>query len=111
MEKYVRYTTENFIERAKKIHGDKYDYSKVNCTNSYTKVCIICPKHGEFWQRPDKHLRGIGCPKCGLESMRKTLTKILILLLTNIITYVKKTITICILDSAAGSAVGIAGTE
>ena len=75
MEKYVRYTTENFIERAKKIHGDKYDYSKVNCTNSYTKVCIICPKHGEFWQRPDKHLRGIGCPKCGLESMRKTLTK------------------------------------
>ena len=75
MKKYSRYTTENFIERAKEIHGDKYDYSKVNCVNSYTKVCIICPIHGEFWQQPDKHLQGRGCPKCGLESMKKTLTK------------------------------------
>ena len=33
--------------------------------NSQTKVCIICPEHGEFWQAPSKHLYGRGCPKCG----------------------------------------------
>ena len=59
-----RLTTEEFVERAKRIHGDKYDYSKVEYINNYTKVCIICPKHGEFWQRPDKHLIGHGCSLC-----------------------------------------------
>ena len=57
--------TEQFIERAKKIHGNKYDYSKTEYINSSTKVCIICPIHGEFWQRPTEHLRGRGCKKCG----------------------------------------------
>lgn len=56
---------EQFIERAKKVHGDKYDYSKTEYINSSTKVCIICPIHGEFWQRPTEHLRGRGCKKCG----------------------------------------------
>lgn len=42
-------TTEEFIEKARKIHGNKYDYSKVVYVNSQTKVCIICPIHGEFW--------------------------------------------------------------
>ena len=41
---------EIFIEKAKKVHGDKYDYSKVQYVNAYTKVCIICTEHGEFWQ-------------------------------------------------------------
>ena len=58
-------TTDEFIERAKKIHGNKYDYSKVKYENTETKVCIICPKHGEFWQTPHHHLMGIGCPYCG----------------------------------------------
>ena len=58
-------TTDEFIERAKKVHGDKYDYSKVKYENTETKVCIICPKHGEFWQTPHHHLNGIGCPYCG----------------------------------------------
>lgn len=53
-----------FIEKACKVHGDKYDYSKVSYVNNRTKVCIICPEHGEFWQTPDKHLCGRGCPKC-----------------------------------------------
>ena len=53
-----------FIEKARKVHGNKYDYSKVNYINSQTKVCIICPEHGEFWQRPNSHLNGNGCPKC-----------------------------------------------
>ena len=57
-------TTEEFINKAKQIHGDKYDYSKVEYINNQTKVCIICPKHGEFWQIPSSHLIGIGCPKC-----------------------------------------------
>ena len=64
-------STEIFIEKCKKLHGDKYDYSKVNYINNYTKVCIICPKHGEFWQIPSDHLRGRGCSKC---SKNKPLT-------------------------------------
>lgn len=42
-------TTKDFIEKAKKVHGDKYDYSKVNYERSTIKVCIICLEHGEFW--------------------------------------------------------------
>ena len=59
------YTTEEFIKKARKLHGDKYDYSKVKYINKYTNVCIICPEHGEFWQKPDKHINARqGCPKC-----------------------------------------------
>ena len=59
------FTTEKFIEKAKEVHGDKYDYSKVKYVNTHTKVCIICPIHGEFWQVPYYHLSGNGCQKCG----------------------------------------------
>lgn len=59
------YSIEDFIRKARLVHGDKYDYSKVNYVNSQTKVCIICPIHGEFWQIPAEHLRGKGCVKCG----------------------------------------------
>ena len=59
---------EEFINKAKKIHGDKYDYSKVNYFNDYTKVCIICPEHGEFWQTPYKHINNKqGCSQCNRE--------------------------------------------
>lgn len=54
----------NFNERAKKVHGNLYDYSNVNYKNARTKVCIICPKHGEFWQLPSNHVSGKGCLKC-----------------------------------------------
>ena len=57
---------DSFIKKAKEIHHDKYDYSKVEYVNSSTKVCIICPEHGEFWQTPSSHLNGRGCPKCGM---------------------------------------------
>ena len=53
-----------FLEKAYKVHGDRYDYSKVEYVNSQTKVCIICPEHGEFWQEPAAHIRGYNCPKC-----------------------------------------------
>ena len=60
-------TTEEFIEKARKVHGDKYDYSKVKYKNGHEKVVIICPKHGEFKQTPNSHLMGQGCSKCFFE--------------------------------------------
>lgn len=59
-----RLTTEEFIEKATAVHDGKYDYSKSHYINTATKVCIICPDHGEFWQVPNNHLLGAGCPKC-----------------------------------------------
>ncbi len=59
--------TEIFVEKAIKIHGDKYDYSKVNYTNSKVKVIIICKEHGEFEMTPNGHLRGNKCRKCKYE--------------------------------------------
>lgn len=61
-------TTESFIEKAREVHGDKYDYSKVVYVNSHTKVCIVCREHGDFWMTPNSHLRGEGCPSCGAVS-------------------------------------------
>jgi hypothetical protein len=60
-----KHTTESFINKAKQVHGDGYDYSKVEYINNKTKVCVICSKHGEFWVRPDNFLSGVGCKKCG----------------------------------------------
>ena len=66
-------STQEFIEKAKKVHGDKYDYSKVEYKGANEKVCIICPKHGEFWQTPSKHTNGKhGCPKCCKNGVRLT---------------------------------------
>lgn len=68
--KHYHYTTKDFIERAKEVHSDKYDYSKVEYVNAYTKVCIICPKHGEFWQNH-------GCPYCKASRLEKNIRKYL----------------------------------
>ena len=60
---------ENFIEKAKQIHGDKYNYDEVEIVNSLTKVKIFCKKHKEyFFQRIYGHLEGKGCPKCANEN-------------------------------------------
>lgn len=61
----IKMAQNKFIEKSKEIHGDRYDYSKVEYVNSQTKVCIICPEHGEFWQTPSSHIQGHGCSKCG----------------------------------------------
>lgn len=61
-------TTEQFIEKAKNVHGDKYDYSKSTYINSTTKLKIVCPTHGEFLQLPANHLSTNGCYKCGREN-------------------------------------------
>lgn len=67
-----RLTTESFRERSMKVHKEEdYDYSKSDVHGTHTKVCIICHEkdengieHGEFWQAPNDHLHGQGCPKC-----------------------------------------------
>ena len=71
VDKYVP-TTEEWIEKARKVHGDKYNYSKVKYVDSKTKVCIICPEHGEFWQNPSNHTNGQGCPKCNLSHLERS---------------------------------------
>ena len=58
-------TKEEFIKRAREVHGDKYDYSKVVYINNHTKVKIICPIHGEFEKCVSHHLQGQGCNTCG----------------------------------------------
>ena len=63
--KHFQSNTQDFIRKSKLVHGDKYDYSKVNYVNNRVKVTIICPEHGEFVQKPLDHLHGSGCPECG----------------------------------------------
>lgn len=75
--------TDYFITRALEVHGDKYDYSKVNYVNNKKKISIIChntdefgKEHGEFLQTPHDHLSGCGCPKCRLISQIKLFNKL-----------------------------------
>jgi len=56
--------SEEFIRKAIEVHGNKYIYNKVEYVNNRTKVIIICPTHGDFYQQPDSHLQKRGCPKC-----------------------------------------------
>ena len=62
-------TTEEFIAQARSMHGDRYDYSKVRYVGYYTKILIICRKHGEFMQLPGSHVGSQmqGCPECWRE--------------------------------------------
>lgn len=64
-----------FKIKSRKVHGDKYDYSKVKYVDSYTKVIVVCPMHGEFCQTPSNHLLGSGCYGCGLESISESRIK------------------------------------
>jgi len=59
-------TTEEFIQDAIKVHGDRYDYSKVEYKNSSSKVIIICKEHGEFNKQPANFILGQSCPKCNM---------------------------------------------
>jgi len=74
----LKKTKNEFIEKAKEIHLNKYDYSKIIYINDKTKIKIICPEHGIFKQRPNNHLLGQGCPKCSIEknsSLRRKTNK------------------------------------
>lgn len=71
-------TTESIIEKFKKVHGDKYNYSKVVFERIDGKVCIVCPEHGEFWQTPYHHLkRKQGCPICKQSYMENDISNFL----------------------------------
>jgi very-short-patch-repair endonuclease len=64
-------TKEEFIVKAKKVHGNKFNYDLVEYLNNKTKVKIVCPLHGEFLQKPNDHLSGYGCRKCQYEKTSK----------------------------------------
>lgn len=64
----VKITTKEFIQKAIKIHGSKYNYDNVVYVNNITSVIITCKKHGDFKQVARYHLQGSGCPKCGIKS-------------------------------------------
>ena len=57
-------TQEEFIRRAREVHGERYDYNNVKYNGSHDKVEIICKEHGVFYQEPNSHLNGNGCPMC-----------------------------------------------
>lgn len=59
-------TSEDFVGDAVRIHGDLYDYTKVEYVNSHTRVTIVCKTHGPFTQTPTSHLSGAGCRKCSI---------------------------------------------
>jgi hypothetical protein len=62
------------LEKARRVHGDKYDYSKVNYINANEDVEIICRTHGSFWQNPYSHaVKKTDCPKCVKDNSRLTL--------------------------------------
>lgn len=65
--KRFRSNTQEFIKKAKKVHGELYDYSSVVYITSGKKIFVICRKHGDFFQTPSDHLSGYGCPECGKE--------------------------------------------
>ena len=63
-------TNKEWIEKAKKVHGDRYDYSETKYDGNRKNVLIICKTHGEFLQSPKHHLNGCGCPLCFNENKR-----------------------------------------
>jgi Zn finger protein HypA/HybF involved in hydrogenase expression len=79
MSKLFLMTTKEFVEKAKKIHGDKYDYSKTDLKNrkNNDKVLITCRKHGDFWQNITMHIEGHGCPKCNYSHLENEISTLL----------------------------------
>lgn len=71
-------TTQEFIKKSIKIHGDKFSYNDVNYINNDIKIIIKCNVHGNFKQLPGAHLAGSGCAKCGsLKSYSKRVKSIM----------------------------------
>lgn len=70
---HKKLTTEQFIAKAREIHGDKYDYSKVVYTKMHDYITITCSQHGDFLQKAYSHLNGRGCSKCAKKESRSKL--------------------------------------
>ncbi|MGP9557229.1 hypothetical protein [Psychrobacter sp. AOP7-A1-24] len=68
-------TTDQFIDKSKKAHGDYYNYDKTEYISNINKVTITCQHHGDFKQLPDSHIRGKGCRLCGRINVGWTKTK------------------------------------
>lgn len=65
--KVPKYGKDQFVEHANKVHQNRYNYDKVEYSNNHTNVIINCSIHGDFKQDPGTHLKGHGCPQCGIE--------------------------------------------
>lgn len=76
--KYMQKSLDDFLKDARRIHGTRYDYSRVEYNDSRTKVCIVCPEHGEFWQTPNSHIQGSGCPSCSSSKGEEEVCNILL---------------------------------
>lgn len=72
-----RLTTDEFIAKSKSVHGNIYDYSKVEYVDAYTPVKLVCSKHGEFEQRAYAHIHGQGCPCCKTSTGEEKVLKFL----------------------------------
>ena len=70
-------TTEIFVYELKEIFGESLIYDKVNYVNAREKVCLICPKHGEFFAMPNNLLYGKGCPICHESKLERKIAAIL----------------------------------
>ena len=71
-------TLEQFIDKARRVHGEKYSYDKVKYINALTKVEIVCPKHGSFWPSPDNFInKRSGCPICNNSHLEDEISRFL----------------------------------
>jgi very-short-patch-repair endonuclease len=68
-----RFSVEDFIKRARSVHGEIYHYNNVVYTTAHEKIEIICKNHGSFKQKPSSHLDGSGCPNCKHKTEEKVL--------------------------------------
>ncbi len=57
-----RLSTTEVIEKFRRIHGDRFDYSKVIYSNYHEKVTIICKIHGEYQTSPATHIYSVSTP-------------------------------------------------
>lgn len=71
--KALKYTTADFVKKAKEKHGEKYSYDESVYVGAMNDIAIICFKHGVFNQIPTQHLRGHGCPDCATNGNKLTL--------------------------------------
>lgn len=60
-------TVDNFLKIAHEVHGDEYDYSRIEYNGRRTPMAIVCKRHGVFYQTAQTHIKGSGCPKCAIE--------------------------------------------
>lgn len=83
-------TIQTFISRCEEVHDKFYGYKSTMFVNSLTPVTITCPIHGDFTQRPADHLRGRGCPSCGVVKHRKGACHQAVVAATNFVTKAQK---------------------